>query len=122
MKLKHVVGSQRDRENYPVENSSDYRRISLYLVFMDHLVEEISKRVVSNEWRFQDILSKPCKSTTKIVDRLFNVYQTDIPWKVDFVDEAEGWKVNWALVNDKPEKLLDNLYATNCDLYPPGSS
>ena len=56
------------RENYPVNNPSDYWKISLYLVFLetlDHLVEEISKRVVSNEKRFfwGGILSKPCKSS-----------------------------------------------------------
>jgi hypothetical protein len=30
--------------------------------------------------------------THKIVDRLFNAYQTDIPRKVDLVDEVECWK------------------------------
>jgi hypothetical protein len=39
-----VVGRQRSSRT-----SSDYRRISLCFVFLDHLVEEISKRVVSNE-------------------------------------------------------------------------
>jgi len=35
---------------YSVENPSDYCKISLLnLVFLDHLVEEISKRVVTNE-------------------------------------------------------------------------
>ena len=41
------------RANYPVDNPSDYWKISLYLVFLDPLVEEISKRVVSNEERFE---------------------------------------------------------------------
>jgi hypothetical protein len=44
-----VVGRQRNRANYPVEFPSDYWRIYLYLVFLDHLVEEISKRVLYNE-------------------------------------------------------------------------
>jgi hypothetical protein len=42
------------RANYPVDNPSDYWKISLYLVFLDPLVEEIhfvSKRVVSNKKR-----------------------------------------------------------------------
>jgi len=49
--------------DYPVDNPVDYWKISLYLVFLDHLVEEISKRVVSNEERLFGILSKPCKSS-----------------------------------------------------------
>ena len=40
------------RLNYPVDNPSDYWKISIYLVFLDHLVEEISKQVVSNEGCF----------------------------------------------------------------------
>ena len=60
------------RANYPVDNPSDYWKISLYHVFLetvDNLVEEISKRVANNEeWCFflgggGDILSKPCKSS-----------------------------------------------------------
>ena len=35
----------------------------------------------------------------------------------DFVDEAECQKIRWALVYDKPERLLDTLHATNSDLY-----
>ena len=35
-----------------------------------------------------------------------------------FVDEAERWKIRWALVDDKPERLLHTLHATNRDLYP----
>jgi hypothetical protein len=29
------------RANYPVDNPSDYWKISIYIVFLDHLVEEI---------------------------------------------------------------------------------
>jgi hypothetical protein len=39
--------------------------------------------------------------TPEIVDRLLNVYQRDLPRKVDFVDEVERWKIRWALVDDK---------------------
>ena len=35
-----------------------------------------------------------------------------------FVDEAERWKIRWALVDDKTERLLHTLHATNRDLYP----
>jgi hypothetical protein len=32
--------------------------------------------------------------------------------KVDFVDEIELWKIGWALVDDRPERLLDTLHST----------
>jgi hypothetical protein len=34
------------------------------------------------------------------------------------MDEVERWKIRWALVDEKPERLLDTLHATNRDLYP----
>jgi hypothetical protein len=34
------------------------------------------------------------------------------------VDEVERWKIRWALVDAKLERLLDTLHATNRDLYP----
>ena len=120
------------RANYPVDNPSDYWKISLYLVFLDHLVEEISKRVVSNEERFFHVFlllfgreggasyNNPASLlnlTPEIVDRLFNAYQRDLPMNIHFVDEVERWQMSWAFVDDKPERLLDILHATNRDLY-----
>jgi hypothetical protein len=39
---------QQNRENHPLNNPSDYWRVSLYLVFLDHL----SSRVTKNEERY----------------------------------------------------------------------
>ena len=84
-------------------------------------MEEISKGVVSNKGSFWACYLNPASLlnlTHEIVDRLFNAYQRDLPRKVDFVDEVECWKIRWVLVDDKPERLLDTLHATNRDLYP----
>jgi len=34
------------------------------------------------------------------------------------VNEVGRWIIRWVLVDDKPERLLDTLHATNRDLYP----
>jgi len=55
-------------------------------------VEEISKRVVSNEERFFASYLNPANLlnlTLETVDSLFNAYQTDLPSKVDLEDEIE---------------------------------
>jgi hypothetical protein len=57
--------------------------------------------------------------TSEIVDRLFNAYQTDLPRKVDFEDEAERWEIGWALSNDKPETTRH--YSCNKPWLIPGS-
>ena len=74
---------------------------------MDHLVEEISKRVVSNKGAFfSSSYLNPANLLNpilEIVDRLFKAYQTDLLRKIDFRDEVDRWKIRWALVDDKPE-------------------
>jgi hypothetical protein len=59
--------------------------------------------------------------TPQIVDRLFNTYQRDLPRQVDYMDEVERWKIRWAFVDEKPERLLDTLHATYTRLYTPSS-
>ncbi|WAR08121.1 hypothetical protein MAR_015103, partial [Mya arenaria] len=43
---------QRNRANYQVEDPKTYWRIALYNVFVDHLIEEVSSRVMANQERF----------------------------------------------------------------------
>ena len=115
-----------------MDNPSDHWKLSIYLVFLDHLVEEIStsKRVPGSKQRvagccfFASNLSPASllHLTPEIVGRLRNAYQRDLPRKVDFVDEVERWNIRWALADDKPERLLDTPHVTNLDLYSPGSS
>jgi hypothetical protein len=61
-------------ESHPAQNPKDYWGVSLYLVFLDHLVSEISNRVISNEERFLASYLSPVKHqslTLDIVDRVF---------------------------------------------------
>ena len=51
------------RTYYSVDSPSGYWNISIYIGLLDHLVEEMSKRVVSNEESIFYILSKRYKST-----------------------------------------------------------
>ncbi|VDI46911.1 Hypothetical predicted protein, partial [Mytilus galloprovincialis] len=43
------AGRQMHRQNHPINDPSEYWRVSLYLVFLDHLVTEITSRVIKNE-------------------------------------------------------------------------
>ena len=63
------------KANYLVDNPFDYWKISIYMyiVFLDHLVEEISKRVVSNDERFLASYLNPASLlniASEIIDRL----------------------------------------------------
>jgi hypothetical protein len=112
-----VVGRQRNRANHPARNPKDYWCVSLYLVFLDHLVSEISNRVISNEERFLASYLSPVKHqslTPDIVYRVFAAYATDL----GRIDKIDRWKIRWQQNIDKPERLIAVLNATNVDLYP----
>ena len=82
------------RANYPVDNPSDYWKLSIYIVLLNHSMEEISKEVVNNvneECYFGIFYLSPASLLNlilEIIDRLFNAYRTDLPRKVDFVSEV----------------------------------
>ncbi|XP_062599060.1 52 kDa repressor of the inhibitor of the protein kinase-like, partial [Saccostrea cucullata] len=117
------AGRQQHRENHPLNNPSDYWRVSLYLVFLDHLVNEISSRVTKNEERFLISYLLPAKLqdlTADVTDRLYNAYKSDLTSKVEFVDEITRWRIRWNLAGTDtgPNKIIDLLNKTNKDIYP----
>jgi hypothetical protein len=95
------------RSYYPVDNPSDYWKISLYNCLLGSFSGRNIKASSKPRGTFMLAsylnLASPLNLTPEIVDRLFNAYQTDLPRKLYFVDEVELWKIRWVLVDDKPE-------------------
>jgi hypothetical protein len=118
--IKSICIIEMYRANYPVDNPSDY------WIYIPCLIGSFSGRNIkgSSKQRATFLFASHLNTasllnlTHEIVDRLFNAYQRDLPRKVDFVDGVERWKIRCALVDDKPERLLDTLHATNRVLYP----
>ena len=75
------VGLQVLRMNHPINDPSDYWRVSLYLVFLYHLITEISIRVIKNEARFSGACLVPNKLhtlTDQTTNSIFDSFRTDI--------------------------------------------
>ncbi|XP_052811754.1 52 kDa repressor of the inhibitor of the protein kinase-like [Mya arenaria] len=114
---------QRNRANYQVEDPKTYWRIALYNVFVDHLIEEVSSRVMANQERFCAQLLLPVRLRDLDdgqTDVIYNSFKDDIESpKEAFADEVRRWKVRWT--NDdiqKPTTLLATLDATPRTAYP----
>ena len=95
----------------------------MYLVFLDHLLNEISSRVTKNEDRFLVSYLLPAELhglTADITDRLYDAYKSDLPSKVEFVDEITRLRIRWNLADADtgPKKIIDLLNETNKDIYP----
>ena len=115
------IPRQQHSANHPINNPSDYWRVSLYYVFLDHLVAEITKRLINNEEHFlasHFLPSKLASLTPEVAGRIFDTYHSDVGERQDFDDEIARWKVRWNRENNKPDRLLDLLNLTNADLYP----
>ncbi|XP_071148256.1 zinc finger MYM-type protein 1-like [Mytilus edulis] len=116
------AGRQMHRQNHPINDPSEYWRVSLYLVFLDHLVTEITSRVIKNEGRFSAeylIPSKLQALTDQTTNSIFETFHVDLGDRQAFDDEVARWKIRWDMVDgQRPQKLLETLNATNKDLYP----
>lgn len=121
-RIPRLAGRQRHRLNHPIHDPSEYWRVSLYLMFLDHLVTEISTRVIKNEGRFTAENLIPSKLQTldeQKANAIFDVFSNDIGDRQVFLDEVARWKARWSMaVGQRPQHLLDTLNATNKDLYP----
>lgn len=95
----------------------------MYLVFLDHLVNEVSCRVTKNEDIFLISYLLPAKLqglTGDDTDRLYNAYKSDLTSKVEFVDEITRWRIrrNLAGADTGSNRIIDLLNKTKKDIYP----
>lgn len=121
-RIPRLAGRQRHRLNHPIHDPSEYWRVSLYLMFFNHLVTEISTRVIKNEGRFtaENLIPSKLQTLDELnANAIFDVFSNDIGDRQVFLDEVARWKARWSMaVCQGPQHLLDTLNATNKDLYP----
>ena len=115
---------QRHRVNVPAENPSQYWKRAMYLPFLDHLIQELTNRLVTNEDRFcvQYLIPKKLSGLTReLTEKLYETFSDDLIAKdvSEFRQEIDRWVVKWDIASDpKPSNLSETLQATSYDLYP----
>lgn len=117
---------QVNRVNVPAANPSQYWKRAMYLPFVDHLIQEITNRLVKNEDRFaaQHLIPQNLQTlTNEELTKIFACYDNDLPatTEVEFREEVDRWRIRWDMARDptcKPATLLETLTVTNSDLYP----
>jgi len=115
---------QRHRVNVPAENPSQYWKRAMYLPFLDHLIQELTNRLVTNEDRFcvQYLIPKKLSGLTReLTEKLYETFSDDLIAKdvSEFRQEIDRWVLKWDIASDpKPSNLSETLQATSYDLYP----
>lgn len=116
------AGRQQNRANPDVQTVSDYYRVTLYYVFLDHLVQEMETRILGNEDRYcaQHLLpSKLADLRDDTLPTIYAAFAPDLSQTYEaFQSEIARWRVRWSMTDRKPSRLQDTLEQTCKDLYP----
>jgi hypothetical protein len=110
------------RANPAVDTVSEYWKITLFNTFIDHLIQEMETRIVSNEERFVAQYLLPNRLPDLLDDMLPSIYAAYAPdlensFEV-FSNEVTRWRVRWNIAENKPLRLQVTLKQTSKDLYP----
>ncbi|CAC5389178.1 unnamed protein product [Mytilus coruscus] len=111
-----TTGRQRNRANPAVVGIQDYRRVTLYIQFLDHLLNELRDRLVNSEERFlaQMLLPNNLKSLNRDHQiRIFRAYESDLQSEDQFLLEIKRWVARWDIY---PSKKPDQLYPLPLDM------
>lgn len=116
------AGMQIHRANPAVDTVSEYWKITLFNTFIDHLIQEMETRIVSNEERFVAQYLLPNRLPDLLDDMLPSIYAAYAPdlensFEV-FSNEVTRWRVRWNIAENKPLRLQVTLKQTSKDLYP----
>ena len=94
----------------------------MYFPLVDHLVQELNDRLLSQKKRFLGqylVLGKLNAFNSGAQDKLHETYKTDLSKKRDLDNEILRWQTKWSHSTDKkPATLTETLQHANPDLYP----
>ena len=127
--MEHITN-----QKYPTSGVTAFKQITkglqvilydisaIYFPLVDHLVQELNDRLLSQENRFLGRYLVPAKLNafnSRVQDKLYETYKTDLSEKRDFDNEILRWQTKWSHSSDeKPVTLTEALQHANPDLYP----
>lgn len=116
LKLPRLCGKQTNRENYSVASLDEYFRVSVYLPYLDRLIEEFNS--LFNDMRgsaakLQCLIPKYInKSSFDDLAEVVDFYQTDLSCSASVLEqEFRRWKTKWTMdsADPKPANAIDAL-------------
>ena len=120
--MPRISAIQRNRANVPAVTPQQYWYRALYLPLDDHLIQELSDRLLNHNERFlgQYLIPTQLGSLNReTTNKIYNAYSNDLSHRVAFDNEVVRWKARWALAEgEKPINLEDTLSCTSENLHP----
>ena len=101
------------------ETPEMYWQRTVYFPLVNHLVQELTDRILSQENRFLGQYLVLAKLNAFNSGVLYETYKTDLSEKKDFDNEILRWQTKWShSTEEKPVALTETLQHANPDLYP----
>ncbi|KAJ8321452.1 hypothetical protein KUTeg_000997 [Tegillarca granosa] len=99
--IPRIVARQQNRANVLAANPSDYWRISLYNVFVDHLLLQLEDRLLGSSPRFEAFNLLPSRLNRLRDENIVNLYDTfshDIIGELnEFQQEIARWETRTSI-------------------------
>jgi len=121
--MPRLATNQRHRVNVVATTPDEYCGRALYLLLVEHLLEELNERLLKQHDRFLGQYHIPTKIHLLNPDtreKFFNTFELDLTERTVFDGGNVRWKAKRAHVDpeDKPTTLQYTLCCTNKELYP----
>ncbi|XP_018494469.1 52 kDa repressor of the inhibitor of the protein kinase-like, partial [Galendromus occidentalis] len=116
IKMPRISGRQMHRENHQAETPEAYFRVTMYVQYLDHLIQELRSLFADSRqkaMKVQCLVPKYTVSSTfaDLIETL-DFYQTDLDCSASVLrGEFECWKAKWGRKagNELPETAIEAL-------------
>lgn len=129
--VPRITGRQANRVNVPAANTSEYYRLSLFIPFVDYLINELKQRFTAHASilaSLQIFLPQHCcncqlkedPETEEQIRKCSEFYYNMLPDPQHLAPEMEVWQKKWQMVSDgdRPLSALDSFMSCNGEFFP----
>lgn len=118
IKIPRLAKRQKHRNNFSTENPEDYFRVSVFIPFIDSIIQQLNDRFNNHKEIISgfQVLINPCAKSD--LHHLVKYYQEDVESYEKVVSEVDLWHRYLNTNNIKPQNALDALLICNQDFYP----
>ncbi|KAL4153300.1 hypothetical protein QTP88_001133 [Uroleucon formosanum] len=118
IKIPRLAKRQKHRNNFSTENPEDYFRVSIFIPFIDSIIQQLNDRFNNHKEIISgfQVLINPCAKSD--LHHLVKYYQEDVESYEKVVSEVDLWHRYLNTNNIKPQNALDALLICNQDFYP----
>ena len=119
--VPRIASRQSHRSNTPYTGPEDYYRRTVFLPFLDHIIQEMSTRFGPTQEKASKLFSLVPSEAIKFdadISNLVELYEDDLPSPHLTNFEYARWQRKWKGTQQVPENLGEALQQCDADTFP----